>query len=206
MVACASQGTQQLPDLSLCFLPALRSRSAPCPTSHCRCQRRLVFSRCFDGKCQHLSPWSLRAFRSYDLGSDASAVGRVVTTHRVTRRTAVYQHSSLIKEEEVRRVLLASKCFHFHDDKIKWNLSIRPYWTAPPLLLPLLPPSFLPFILSFLLNCEQVLWGQAAGGKVFTIVNLNMCGSPLKGCWHKSQKGYALCAKILMKWAVLSSS
>ncbi len=92
---------------------------APCPTSHCRCQCRLVFSRCFDGKCQHLSPWSVRAFRSYDLGSDASAVGRLVTTHWVTRRTAVYQHSSLIKEEGVRRVLLASKCFHFHDDKIK---------------------------------------------------------------------------------------
>lgn len=60
---------------------------------------------------------SVRAFRSYDSGSDASAVGRLVTTHRVTWRTAVYQHSSLIKEEEVRRVLLSSECFHFHNDK-----------------------------------------------------------------------------------------
>lgn len=89
------------------------------PTSHRRCQRPLVSSRCFDGKCQHLSPWSVHAFRSYDSRSDASAVGGLVTTHRVTPRAAVYQRSSLIKEEEVRGFSPASKCFHFHHDKIK---------------------------------------------------------------------------------------
>ena len=101
-----------------CQFCGLSLRSAPRVPRRCR----LVFSRRFDGKCQHLSPWSVRAFRSYDSGSDAFAEGRLVTTHRVTPRTAVYQRSSLIKGEEVRRVPLASKCFHFRDDKIKRSL------------------------------------------------------------------------------------
>lgn len=89
------------------------------PTSHRRCQCRLVSSRCFDGKCQHLSPRSVHAFRSHDSGSDASAVGGLVTTHRVTPRAAVYQRSSPITEEEVRGFSPASKCSHSHHHKIK---------------------------------------------------------------------------------------
>lgn len=86
----------KLPDLGRCFLPALRS----CPTCRRRCQCQLVSSRCFDGKCQHLLPRIVHTFRSYDWGSDASATGRLVRTHRVTRRAAAYQHSSLMKEAE----------------------------------------------------------------------------------------------------------
>lgn len=118
---------RKLPDLSLCFLPALRSCSASCPTCRCRCQCQLVFSQRFDRKCQDLSPWIVHAFRSYDCRRDASAMGRLVRTHRVTRRTAVYQHSSLIKEAEARRIFLASKCFHFYNDKAKHSLS---YWAT----------------------------------------------------------------------------
>lgn len=48
--------------------------------------------------------------------------------------------------------------------------------------------SFLPSFLPFFLDCKQIIWGQAAGRNVFTIVNFNVCGSPLKGRWHESQK------------------
>lgn len=133
------------------------------------------FPRRFDGKCQRLSPWSMRTFRSYVSGSDTSAVGCLVTTHQVTLRAAVYQHSALIKGEEVRRVMPASKCFHtlgLHRDCFLYSSS-----------------SFFPS----LLNWHQVIWGEAAGRKVFTIVNFNVCGSPFKDRWQHKRGICCMC-------------
>ncbi|MEQ2167830.1 hypothetical protein GOODEAATRI_007977 [Goodea atripinnis] len=87
-------GTQQRPDLSLCFLPAPWSLSAPCPVCHSLSQSRLFLSQRVDRRCQHLSSWIMHMFRSYDWSGDASALGRHVRTHQVTQNGCLSAHIS----------------------------------------------------------------------------------------------------------------
>lgn len=162
------------------------SRCTRCPTSPCRCQP--FFPRRFDGKCQHLSPWSMRTFRSYVSGSDTSAVGCLVRNHQVTLRAAVYQHSALIKGEEVRRVLLASKCFHTLDCTTTASST----------------PSFLACFLLCSTGIKSFEVKQQ-GGKYLPLWTL-MCVDLLLKTIGSTKGGYAACAKVLMKLAVLCSS
>lgn len=87
-----------------------------------------------------------------------------------------------------------------HYAKLQWTTTTTSSITS------ILSTSFPSFLSLFVTQLWRSYLGSNSRGKVFTPVNFNVCGSPLKHLWHKSLKGSFLCAKILMKLAVLSSS